>query len=89
VEVESLEGERANSRIAPARAIVSVEKVTSEILAEVEAQGLQGVEVDCGDAAVVVQDPGTTFPCTLTQGERTQEGTVTIEDVEGNVSFAF
>jgi hypothetical protein len=73
--------------IEPTKAIVSVEKAVNGIEDEYVKQGYDGVEVDCGDAAIVVDDPGATFDCTATQGGRTQDVTVTIKDLDGNIDF--
>ena len=73
--------------IAPAKAIVSVTKTVDAISAELEKAGYSGVDVNCGDASVVVQDPGTTFTCDLAQGGTTSQATVTIKDLDGNISF--
>ena len=42
---------------------------------------------DCGDAAIIVQDPQTTFPCTLTNGDQTQDVSLLIKDLDGTVSI--
>jgi hypothetical protein len=84
----SVEGDDAKFDIAPAQAIVSVEKTVAAIQDQVVAQGLTNVTIDCGDAAVIVQEPKTSFPCTLTHGDRTQDVTVEIEDLDGNVHIS-
>ncbi|MGB0099250.1 MAG: DUF4333 domain-containing protein [Nocardioides sp.] len=83
----SVDDDGARFDIAPAQAIVSTEKAVAAIAAELDKQGVAGVEVDCGEAAVLVQEPATTFTCALTRGVRSSELTVTINDVDGNISF--
>jgi hypothetical protein len=68
-------------------AIVSVEETVASIRAQLDKQGFTDVDVDCGDAAVVIQEPDTTFTCTLTEGTDTFDATVTIKDLEGNIHF--
>jgi hypothetical protein len=75
--------------IEPAAAIVSVAKTIEAFQDEIEKQGFADVVVDCGEAGVVVQEVGSTFTCDLTAEGTTIEGTVTIEDVDGNVSLEF
>lgn len=75
--------------IEPAQAIISVASTVELYQAELEKQGYTDVEVDCGDAGVVVQDPGTTFTCELTQDGSTFEREVTIDDIDGNVTIEY
>ena len=75
--------------IEPAEAIVSVAKTVELFKGEIEKQGFADPVVDCGDAAVVVQEVGSTFTCDLTAEGTTIEGTVTIEDVDGNVTIEY
>jgi hypothetical protein len=89
VTITSVEDGHAKFHIEPDQAIVSVEKAIAIIEKEVAAQGFDGVAVDCGDAAVIVQDPHTSFPCTLSKGDRTQDVTVEIDDLDGNVTISF
>jgi Domain of unknown function (DUF4333) len=84
----SVEDGDAKFDLAPAQAIVSVEKTVAAIQKQVDAQGLGDVDIDCGDAAVIVEDPKTSFTCTLTQGDQTQDVTVEIEDLDGNVNIS-
>ncbi len=77
-----------NFDVAPAKAIVSTDKAAGAITAQLEKAGYPGVEVDCGDAGVIVQDPKTTFTCDLTDTDgTTSQATVTIDDLDGNVHF--
>ncbi|MEP9365463.1 DUF4333 domain-containing protein [Nocardioides sp. CN2-186] len=71
----------------PAKAIISVDAAVGFLEDQATAQGLDGVTVDCGDAAIIVQDPQTTFPCTLTNGGQTQDVELLIEDLDGTVSI--
>lgn len=73
--------------MAPAQAIVRVDKAVGFIEDQAEAQGITGATADCGDQLVLVQEPQTTFDCTLTKGNRTQDVSLLIEDVNGTVSF--
>lgn len=85
----AVDDDGAEFDIAPARAIISVETTVEAIAAEFEKQGFPDVTVDCGEAGVVVDDPGATFTCEVTdEAEGSVTATVTIEDLEGNISFA-
>lgn len=77
----------AHYDIDPARSIISVDKVVEFIQGEAAGQGLEGVTVECGDEAIIVQDPKTTFPCTLTTDGQTQDITMLIKDLDGTVSI--
>jgi hypothetical protein len=84
----SVDDDGAKFDIAPARAIVSTEKTVDAIAGEFEKQGFPGVEVDCGEKAVIVDDPGSVFTCDVSQeGSPPVKATVTIEDLDGNISF--
>lgn len=83
----SVEGDNAKFDIAPAKAIVSVAKTIAVIQEQVDAQGLGKVDIDCGDAAVIVQDPKTDFTCTLTRDGQTQDITVQLEDLDGHITI--
>lgn len=89
VTVTSLEEERANYRIEPAKAVISVEAVKGALTAELEKQGVTGAEVDCGEDAIRVEDPGTTFTCTMSLGGRSREATITVQDLQGNIGYEF
>ncbi len=84
----SVDGDDAKFDIVPTKAIVSVDEVVASIQDQVTGQGLTNVTVDCGAAAVVVQDPQTSFTCTLTHGDQTQPVTVEIKDLDGNVHIS-
>lgn len=88
VTVTSGDDDGAKFDLAPAKAVVSTEAAEQMIGDEYTKQDLQGVTVDCGEAAVIVQDPKTTFPCTASQGENSQDWEVTIVDIDGNVTAA-
>lgn len=84
----SVDDDGAEFDIAPARAIISVTTTAQAIAAEFEEQGYPDVTVDCGEAGVVVDDPGGTFTCEVTDpAEGAITATVTIEDLQGNISF--
>ncbi|GGO69429.1 hypothetical protein [Nocardioides deserti] len=89
VTVTALEDETARYEISPARAIISVQAVVDALQAELEGQGVSGVEVDCGADAVRVEDPDTSFTCGLSLGGQTREATVTVQDLQGNVRYEF
>lgn len=82
----SVSGDKAEFDIKSTQAIILVSKVVDYLESQATDQGLEGVTADCGEAAVIVQDPQTTFPCTLTMGEQTQDVTVRIKDLDGTVT---
>lgn len=73
--------------IAPAQAIIATDKVVTYLQEQATDQGLEDVTADCGDAAVLVQEPDTTFTCTLMQGDQTQDVTMRVQDLEGTVAI--
>jgi Domain of unknown function (DUF4333) len=73
--------------IAPARAIISTDKVVDFLVQEAADQGLEAAQADCGEAAVIVQDPDTTFGCTIHLGEETQDVTLRVKDLDGTVAL--
>ncbi|GAW51124.1 MULTISPECIES: DUF4333 domain-containing protein [unclassified Nocardioides] len=87
VTVTSLEDGHAEFDLAPAKAIISVDAAVGFLEDQAEQQGLTGVTVECGDAAIIVQDPQTTFPCTLTNGDHVQDISLLIKDLDGTVSI--
>ncbi|MBZ5736940.1 hypothetical protein [Nocardioides mangrovi] len=74
----------------PAQAIVSTDKVESGLEDQFTQQGFD-VDVDCGGASVIVDDPGSVFLCTVAQDgvEQTKKVTVTIKDIDGNVGIDY
>ncbi|GAA4366092.1 hypothetical protein GCM10023146_08820 [Nocardioides caricicola] len=78
-----------NFEVEPVLPIVLVATVVETFQTSIEEQGFSGVEVDCGEAGVVVQEVGSTFTCDLTADGATVEGTVTIDDADGNVSIEY
>jgi hypothetical protein len=87
VTVTSAEDGHAKFHIDPAKAIISVDAAVGFIEDQAEQQGLTGVTAECGDEAIIVQDPQTTFPCTLTNGQHVQDISLLIDDLDGTVSF--
>lgn len=83
----SVGDDKADFHIAPAKAIMSVDKVVTFLQQQASDQGLGDVDVDCGDAAIIVQDPGTTFSCTLSQGSKSQDVTLLVKDLDGTVTI--
>lgn len=76
----------AHFDILPAKAIISTATVVEFLQQNAVDQGLGKVEVDCGDA-ILVQDPESTFVCTMTRGDAAQDITMLIEDIDGKVSI--
>jgi hypothetical protein len=79
--------DNAKFDIEPAQAIISVDKVVDFLQGQAADQGLGEVDVDCGEAAVLVQEPDSTFTCTLVQGADTQDVTLRVTDLDGNVTL--
>lgn len=73
--------------IEPAQAIISTEKVVDYLVQQATDQGLTDAEADCGEDAVIVQDPDTTFGCTLLFGDGSQDVTLRVKDLDGTVSL--
>ena len=79
--------DKVEFEIAPAESIIATDKVVAYLQEQAAEQGLDGVSVDCGDAPVLVQEPDTTFICTLAQDGQTQDVTMRVQDLEGTVSI--
>jgi hypothetical protein len=73
--------------IDPAQAIISTDKVVDYLVQEAADQGIEAAEADCGEDAVIVQDPDTTFGCTLYMGDETQDVTLRVKDLDGTVAL--
>jgi len=73
--------------IAPARAIIATDKVVAFLIQEATNQGIEAAEADCGEAAIIVQDPDTTFGCTIHMGEEAQDVTLRVKDLDGTVAL--
>ena len=87
VTITSIDDGKAKFSLEPTKAIISAAAAVGFIEDQAEQQGLGDATAECGDAAVIVQDPQTTFPCTLTNGEQVQDITLLIEDLDGTVSI--
>jgi Domain of unknown function (DUF4333) len=72
--------------VKPAAAILIVAKAVSAIVANVQATSGTAA-VDCGARSVLIEAPGQTFLCTAAAGGVTRIVTVTVTDIQGNVSF--
>lgn len=88
VSITSLSAAKASYHYKPAKAIVSVAVTQRFLRQQVEAQGFKGVTISCGKAAVVVQEPGTTFPCTLAMGGQTQTVNILIKNLGGTIAIS-
>ena len=77
----------AHFDIAPAKAIIYVDAAVGFLQDQADRAGSEGVTIECGDAAIIVQDPQTTFPCTLTNGGQVQDIALLIKDIDGTVSI--
>lgn len=73
--------------IDPAQAIISTDKVVDYLVQEATDQGIEAAEADCGEVAIIVQDPDTTFGCTLYMGEETQDVVLRVKDLDGTVAL--
>jgi len=73
--------------IAPAQAIISTDKVVDYLVQEATDQGLADADADCGEDPVIVQDPDTTFGCTLSFGEESQDVMLRVKDLDGTVAL--
>jgi hypothetical protein len=72
--------------VKPAAAILIVAKAVSAIVTNVQATAGTAT-VDCGARTVLIKAPGQTFLCTAVAGGVTRTVTVTVTDIQGNVSF--
>ena len=73
--------------IAPAQAIISTDKVVEYLVQQATDQGIEAPEADCGEELILVQDPDTTFTCTLYMGDETQDVTLRVKDLDGTVAL--
>lgn len=89
VTITAVEDDQARYSFEPAEAIISVQAVVDLIQGQLAKEDLHGVDVDCGDTAVRVEEPGSTFTCELSLDGQTQEATVTVNDASGNVRVDF
>jgi hypothetical protein len=75
-------------QITPGAAIVIVSQAVGAIKAQVErAQAGGPSTVDCGPRPVLVRSPGETFSCTASAGGVSRAITVTVTDLNGDVTF--
>lgn len=88
VRINSITDSKVNYAFRPAKAIVSIAKAEQFLKDQLAAQNMAGVEVTCPKAPVVVQAPGTTFPCTLAKGGETQRVAIAIKDIDGKIGIA-
>lgn len=85
--VTSVEGDSANFSFDPAQAIISTAGAVGLLTSQLTEQGITDGTADCGEAAVIVQDPQTTFPCTISYSDGSvQDFELTINDIDGNVT---
>jgi Domain of unknown function (DUF4333) len=83
-----LTDDRGRFQITPGAAIVIVSRAAGAIKAQVErAQAGAPSTVDCGPRPVLVKAPGATFSCTATAGGVSRAITVTVTDLNGDVTF--
>ncbi|MDR7087903.1 plastocyanin [Aeromicrobium panaciterrae] len=87
VTVTKIEGDDVVFDFEPAKAIISVAETVKFAEDTAAKSDMVGAEVDCGDAAIIVQDAGTTFPCTLTLGDEQQDFEIEIVDTKGTIKI--
>ena len=71
--------------ITPAKAIITTVPVVEALKKDAADQDLGEVEVDCGET-ILVQEVDSTFVCTMSQGQATQDVTMVVDDLDGTVS---
>ncbi len=74
-------------QITPAKAIVSVAKIVAFIKTSLDPAEVDKATVSCGKAKVIVGDPGTQIPCTITNGADTQKLVFVVRNVNGLVTL--
>lgn len=72
--------------VKPSAAILIVAKAINAIVTNVQAT-TGTATVNCGPRAVLVKAPGQTFLCTAIAGGVSRTVTVTVTDIQGNVSY--
>ena len=85
---------KGNVHIDPTKAVISRAKAVATLKDRLKKGNptATAIAVDCGKEAILILPPGAKFTCTgtVTGGEGTQTGkiTVTVDDVQGNVTFS-
>ena len=87
VTVTKVDGDDVRFDFEPTNPIVSTSITESYVTTQAEAEGIVGASVDCGDEEVIIQEVGSTFPCTLALGEESQDVTIEIKDKEGTIAI--
>ena len=82
VKVTSVKDDTAHFHFEPAKAIISVDKAQQFLAQQVDSS----VRVTCPKGPVLVQEPGSTFACTLSKGAATQQVKILVKDTDGNIS---
>jgi hypothetical protein len=73
--------------VAPAKAIVSVQKIVNFIKTSLDPIEADKAVISCGKAKVIVGDPGTPIPCTITSNGNVQTLIFAIRNVNGLVTL--
>jgi hypothetical protein len=74
-------------QITPAKAIVSVAKIVDFIKTSLDPAEVDKAKVSCGKAKVIVGDPGTQIPCTITNNADVQNLVFVVRNVNGLVTL--
>ncbi|MDQ3914405.1 MAG: DUF4333 domain-containing protein [Actinomycetota bacterium] len=70
----------------PAKPIIDVSLVTEFVRSRLNEQS-RGADVDCGDAAVLVTEVGSTIECTVSDERGSETAVLVVKNVEGDVAF--
>ena len=67
-------------------AVLDVGQATDFVEDYATKQAGRATSANCGESRVLILEPGRTFMCNVTDGTNTGTATVTVKDVDGNVS---
>ena len=86
VVLTNVDEDEANIEVAPAKAIIDVSKGVDFLRSNIDAE-YADADIACGDAAVVIADPGDTIDCTVEFDGDVQNVVLVVNDLKGNISL--
>ena len=85
IEVEQTDDE-GNVDFRAVEAVIDVDQATEFVEGFASDQLGTSISANCGETRVLILEPGQTFQCNVTDGTKMGTATVTVKDVDGNVS---
>jgi hypothetical protein len=74
-------------QISPTKAIIDVSKIVSFVKTSLDPADAASAKISCGNAPVVVADPGAPITCTLTRGKAVEKLEFEVRNVNGLVAL--